>query len=203
MYQSQTQSQSTCRSRQPVILCGFKCPLLSSNQPTAETAPYSCLLYNVEHRLESVGGKLACLVELGNSSSRQVAQSRMIPRRVVSLPIARMVQTTSFIKISTFIFLSLVLSCSSRRSPYHVRSYYKPSYQPAKLTPALAKSSSCSSNPFLSTCSSLTLNPRWIYSDLGGGVLLPEDSIPARGRREKLFRRYHYLQYIRLVFQKL
>eukprot|EP00091_Calanus_sinicus_P005549 TRINITY_DN15991_c0_g1_i1.p1 TRINITY_DN15991_c0_g1~~TRINITY_DN15991_c0_g1_i1.p1 ORF type:complete len:209 (-),score=84.54 TRINITY_DN15991_c0_g1_i1:16-570(-) len=114
-----------------------------------------------------------------------------------------MVQTISFIKISTFIFLSLVISCSSRRSPYHVRPYYKPSYQPAKLTPALAKSSSCSSNPFLSTCSSLSLNPRWLYSDLGGGVLLPEDSIPARGRREKLFRRYHYLQYIRLVFQKL
>ena len=62
---------------------------------------------------------------------------------------------------------------------------------------------SCSSNPFVTSCSSLTLNPRWISSELGGGAFLPENSIPARGRRDKLFRRYHYLQYISLVFNKL
>ena len=161
------------------------------------------LLYNVENRLESAGGKLARLVELDNSSSRQVSQSRMDPRRVVSPPIARMVRTGFVLKISIVFLSSLILSCNTRRSPYYVKSSHRASYRPTKLTPALSKSSSCSSNPFLSTCSSLTLNPRWIYSDLGGGELLPEDSIPARGRREKLFRRYHYLQYMGLVFQKL
>merc|ERR1711892_1637587 len=120
-----------------------------------------------------------------------------------SPPIARMVRTVSVLKISIVLLFSLIVSCNTRRSPYYVKSSHRASYRPTKLTPALSKSSSCSSNPFLSTCSSLTLNPRWIYSDLGGGELLPEDSIPARGRREKLFRRYHYLQYIRLVFQKL
>ena len=157
--------------------------------------------------IETVGGKLAGLVGLNKSSFRQ-AQSRMDPRRVASPPIARMVRTVSSrshtsTMISLSIFLSLVLSCSSRRPPYHIRSYHKPTYQPTKPSPPLVKSSSCSTNPFMSTCSSLTLNSGWIYSDLGGGSLLPEDTVPARGRRERLFRRYHYLQYIKLVFQKL
>ena len=151
---------------------------------------------------------MARLVELDNSSSRQVSQSRMDPRRVVYSPIARMVlifSSTSIpnIIISVVLFLSLVFTCSSRRSPYHAIHHHRTSRLPSRLTPPLVKSSPCSNNPFLSTCSSLTLNRGSSSFDLGGGSLLPEDSVPARGRRERMFRRYHYLMYIKLVFSKL
>ena len=51
-------------------------------------------------------------------------------------------------------------------------------------------------NPFLPS-SDLSL------SRLGGGDFLPEDSVTAVGAREQLVRRYHYLQYIKTVYQRL
>ena len=52
------------------------------------------------------------------------------------------------------------------------------------------------------------LNPFLPSSDLsdlrlGGGDFLPEDSVTAVGAREQLVRRYHYLQYIKTVYQRL
>ena len=60
--------------------------------------------------------------------------------------------------------------------------------------------------------SSSQLNPFFPSSDLslsslrptlGGGDFLPEDSVTAVGAREQLVRRYHYLQYIKIVYQTL
>merc|ERR1711872_739764 len=59
--------------------------------------------------------------------------------------------------------------------------------------------SACASNSSLSGCSNLVLSS----SGLGGAVILPENSIRARGTREKLFRRYYYLQYLKIVFAEL
>ena len=60
--------------------------------------------------------------------------------------------------------------------------------------------SSSQLNPFFpsSDLSLSSLRPR-----LGGGDFLPEDSVTAVGAREQLVRRYHYLQYIKIVYQTL
>ena len=60
--------------------------------------------------------------------------------------------------------------------------------------------SSSQLNPFFpsSELSLSSLRPR-----LGGGDFLPEDSVTAVGAREQLVRRYHYLQYIKIVYQTL
>ena len=60
--------------------------------------------------------------------------------------------------------------------------------------------SSSQLNPFFpsSDLSLSSLRPR-----LGGGDFLPEDSVTAVGARERLVRRYHYLQYIKIVYQTL